>query len=171
MRTISYHSLSLTRSAADLPRAAKDPKVPHAPGAPWPVYLPADEDRAAVAAALARVVPARDLKSIDLRLLPRDPSTVGEHGLLYLPRAYVVPGGRFNEMYGWDSYFIQVGLLLDGEVDRARDLADNFVYEIDQYGTLLNAKTLRVEPALGIPREVVDEVLEKLEDTLQELTE
>jgi putrescine aminotransferase len=38
-------------------------------------------------------------------------------------------------------------------------------------GTLLNAKTLRIEPALGIPREVVDEVLEKLEDTLEELTE
>jgi len=38
-------------------------------------------------------------------------------------------------------------------------------------GTLLNAKTLRIEPALGIPRPVVDEVLEKLEDTLEELTE
>jgi putrescine aminotransferase len=38
-------------------------------------------------------------------------------------------------------------------------------------GTLINAKTLRIEPALGIPRELVDEVLEKLEDTLQELTE
>lgn len=38
-------------------------------------------------------------------------------------------------------------------------------------GTLLNAKTLRIEPALNIPRPVVDEVLEKLEDTLEELTE
>jgi len=38
-------------------------------------------------------------------------------------------------------------------------------------GTLLNAKTLRVEPALAIPREVVDEVLEKLEETLEELKE
>ena len=38
-------------------------------------------------------------------------------------------------------------------------------------GTLLNAKTLRIEPALAIPREVVDEVLEKLEDTLEELKE
>ena len=32
-------------------------------------------------------------------------------GLLYLPEKYVVPGGRFNEMYGWDSYFIIRGLL------------------------------------------------------------
>ena len=37
-------------------------------------------------------------------------------------------------------------------------------------GTLLNAKTLRIEPALNIPRPLVDEVLEKLDDTLQELT-
>jgi putrescine aminotransferase len=38
-------------------------------------------------------------------------------------------------------------------------------------GTLLNAKTLRIEPALNIPRELVDEVLEKLEETLRDLTE
>jgi putrescine aminotransferase len=38
-------------------------------------------------------------------------------------------------------------------------------------GTLLNAKTIRIEPALNIPRELVDEVLEKLEETLTELTE
>ena len=37
-------------------------------------------------------------------------------------------------------------------------------------GTLLNAKTIRLEPALNIPRALVDEVLEKLEDTLKELT-
>jgi putrescine aminotransferase len=37
-------------------------------------------------------------------------------------------------------------------------------------GTLLNAKTIRIEPALSIPRELVDEVLEKLTDTLRELT-
>src|SRR5688572_17106628 len=38
-------------------------------------------------------------------------------------------------------------------------------------GTLLSAKTLRIEPALNIPRSLVDEVLEKLEDTLVELTD
>ncbi len=38
-------------------------------------------------------------------------------------------------------------------------------------GTLLNAKTVRIEPALAIPRELVDEVLEKLEETLEELKE
>jgi putrescine aminotransferase len=38
-------------------------------------------------------------------------------------------------------------------------------------GTLLNAKTIRIEPALNIPRPLVDEVLEKFEETLQELTD
>ena len=37
----------LTRTAADLPRAAEDPKVPHTAGAPWPVYLPAQMRTAA----------------------------------------------------------------------------------------------------------------------------
>ena len=48
-----------------------------------------------------------------------------EPGLLYLPHPYVVPGGRFNEMYGWDSYFIVRGLLQDGEIARARDMVDD----------------------------------------------
>jgi len=129
----------LTRTLADLPRAAEDPKVPHAPGARWPVYLPADEDRAAVTAALARALPEADLARLDLRPLPRDPASIREHGLLYLPRPYVVPGGRFNEMYGWDSYFIVLGLLRDGRVALARDMVDNFIYQVRHYGGVLNA--------------------------------
>ena len=79
------------------------------------------------------------MRQIEIRTLPRDVLSIREHGLLYLPRPYVVPGGRFNEMYGWDSYFIQVGLLRDGELELARDMVDNFVYEILHYGTILNA--------------------------------
>ncbi len=52
---------------------------------------------------------------------------------------FVVPGGRFNEMYGWDSYFIVLGLLQDGQVELARSMVDNFVYEIANYGAVLNA--------------------------------
>ena len=52
---------------------------------------------------------------------------------------FVVPGGRFNEMYGWDSYFESVGLLIDGKVDLAKAMADNFQYEINHYGKILNA--------------------------------
>jgi alpha,alpha-trehalase len=42
-------------------------------------------------------------------------------------------------MYGWDSYFIAVGLLRQGRVEAARRLTDNFLYEVQQYGTVLNA--------------------------------
>ncbi len=52
---------------------------------------------------------------------------------------FVVPGGRFNEMYGWDSYFESVGLILDGKVELAQAMADNFQYEIEHYGKILNA--------------------------------
>jgi alpha,alpha-trehalase len=52
---------------------------------------------------------------------------------------FVVPGGRFNEMYGWDSYFESVGLIIDGKVALAKAMADNFQYEIEHYGKILNA--------------------------------
>jgi alpha,alpha-trehalase len=52
---------------------------------------------------------------------------------------FVVPGGRFNEMYGWDSYFEALGLLIDGRVELAQTMVDNFVYEIQYYGKILNA--------------------------------
>jgi len=129
----------LTRTAADLPRAAEDPKVPHAVGAPWPVYLAADENLAAVTGDLARALPARDLARIALRPLPRELPPDFEHGLLYLPRPYVVPGGRFNEMYGWDSYFIVLGLLRDERNALARSVIDDFLYEVRHYGGVLNA--------------------------------
>ncbi|HLH06810.1 MAG TPA: trehalase family glycosidase [Terriglobales bacterium] len=60
-------------------------------------------------------------------------------GVLFLPNPYVVPGGFFNEMYGWDSYFIIRGLLEDGKIDLARGQVENFFYEIEHYGSVLNA--------------------------------
>ncbi len=52
---------------------------------------------------------------------------------------FVVPGGRFNEMYGWDSYFIGVGLIIDKQLDKAKAIAENFKYQIVHYGKILNA--------------------------------
>ena len=60
-------------------------------------------------------------------------------GLLFLENPYVVPGGRFNEMYGWDSYFIIRGLLRDGRTSLAREMVENFFFEIERYGSVLNA--------------------------------
>jgi alpha,alpha-trehalase len=67
-----------------------------------------------------------------------DPSRIAP-GLLYLEHKYVVPGGRFNEMYGWDSYFIILGLVRAGRIDLARGMVENFFFEIEHYGTILNA--------------------------------
>ena len=130
---------TLRRSARDLPAAAKDPKLHLPPGSRWPVYIPATEDKARIEAALKAELGERELATIALRPLPANPGELSEHGLLYLPHPYVVPGGRFNEMYGWDSYFILLGLLRDDEVAAARDMVDNFLYEIEHYGTILNA--------------------------------
>ncbi|WP_213807410.1 trehalase family glycosidase [Granulicella sp. dw_53] len=66
-------------------------------------------------------------------------SEIPKEGLLYLPNPYVVPGGRFNEMYGWDSYFILLGLVADHRTDLARGMVENFFFEIENYGALLNA--------------------------------
>jgi alpha,alpha-trehalase len=52
---------------------------------------------------------------------------------------FVVPGGRFNEMYGWDSYFEALGLIQDDRVELARGMVDNFIYELEYYGKILNA--------------------------------
>jgi alpha,alpha-trehalase len=130
---------TLSRSLRDLPAAARDPKLHLPAGTPWPVYFPPREDRAEIEADLKLQLAREDFRTIALLPLPADTRQLREHGLLYLPHPYVVPGGRFNEMYGWDSYFIQVGLLRDGELAAARDMAANFVYEIENYGTLLNA--------------------------------
>jgi len=74
----------------------------------------------------------------------------GKHGLLtlklnpggngtYSGSPFVVPGGRFNEMYGWDSYFEALGLIRDGYLQLAKAMVDNFVYQITHYGKILNA--------------------------------
>src|SRR5277367_5224708 len=42
-------------------------------------------------------------------------------------------------MNGWDSYFIQLGLLHDGEYELAKNMADNLLYQVTHYGKILNA--------------------------------
>ncbi len=57
---------------------------------------------------------------------------------LALPRPYVVPGGRFTELYYWDSYFTILGLVRDGRADLARDMIADFISLIDRYGHVPN---------------------------------
>ncbi|KAF8492628.1 alpha,alpha-trehalase-neutral trehalase [Russula emetica] len=51
---------------------------------------------------------------------------------------FIVPGARFNELYNWDSYFISLGLLVDGQVQMAKGIVDHFVFEIKHYNKILN---------------------------------
>lgn len=55
------------------------------------------------------------------------------------PIPYLVPGGRFNEMYGWDSYFMSLGLIQDGLTHLAESVLQHFCYQIEHYGQILNA--------------------------------
>jgi alpha,alpha-trehalase len=114
---------TLTRSNASLSDSAIDSKV--AQKGPIILWVASDEDAARI---------QRELKVIVHKL-----SSTQESGLLYLPNPYVVPGGRFNEMYGWDSYFILLGLLRDGQPALAKSMTDNLLYEVRHYGKVLNA--------------------------------
>src|SRR5215207_4693387 len=138
-RYIKQSWRTLSRSNAQLAAAAVDPKFPVPGGGRWPVYVSRREDLRGIEQTLRAQMKPEEFARIELRQLPEDGVRAGGHGLLYLPHPYVVPGGRFNEMYGWDSYFIQVGLVRDGEIQLARDMVENFLYEIEHYGSVLNA--------------------------------
>lgn len=58
--------------------------------------------------------------------------------LLPLPHDYVVPGGRFSELYYWDSYFTMLGLHSNRRSDLLGSMADNFAWLIDTYGHVPN---------------------------------
>jgi len=105
------------------------------------LYLAAD---VAISQALTASLRRCNVRAENLPFRITGPGQVGKNGihppgLLFLQNPYVVPGGRFNEMYGWDSYFIIRGLLREGKTDLARGMVENCFYEIEHYGTVLNA--------------------------------
>ncbi|ODV75125.1 alpha,alpha-trehalase [Cyberlindnera jadinii NRRL Y-1542] len=148
---------SLTRRIDDKSIAvfAKDTKIPSNPR----VYIPYDcPDQFEYYTQAAKAQP--DL-NLDVEYLPKDitpeyvqsintrpgllalamehhydPET-GEDKVASFP--YVVPGGRFNELYGWDSYMESLGLIINGKVDLARGMVEHFIFEIEHYGKILNA--------------------------------
>jgi alpha,alpha-trehalase len=126
----------LSRSMTEC-KSLVDPKVTTPPV----LYLPADlETPSAIATAHQQC-------NVEIRHLPRKIVHMGDvsvseipvEGLLYLPNRYVVPGGRFNEMYGWDSYFIILGLVKNKRTQLAQGMVENFFFEIENYGAILNA--------------------------------
>jgi alpha,alpha-trehalase len=71
-------------------------------------------------------------------VLTRPADTASRGSLIPLPNPYVVPGGRFREVYYWDSYFTMLGLQVDGELDLIENMVDNFAYLIDTIGFIPN---------------------------------
>lgn len=61
----------------------------------------------------------------------------GEPDFRGLP--FIVPGGRFNELYGWDSYMETLGLLINDRVDICESMVKHFCFCIQHYGKILNA--------------------------------
>jgi alpha,alpha-trehalase len=126
----------LTRSTATC-QATADPKLTD----PAVLYLPV---AFTIPTALPKLLQTCNVRVSNLPAVIRGPGQVtgdGIHppGLLYLENPYVVPGGRFNEMYGWDSYFIIRGLLRANQIELARGMVENFFFEIEHYGNVLNA--------------------------------
>jgi alpha,alpha-trehalase len=127
---------TLTRSITDC-QSVVDPKMKVAAV----LYLPAGMAEPAAVRKLSRECNVR-VEHLPLeihRLGEVDTSKIQPQGLLYLENKYVVPGGRFNEMYGWDSYFIIRGLVRAGRLELARGMVDNFFFEVEHYGAMLNA--------------------------------
>jgi alpha,alpha-trehalase len=136
---LSYISKSwdtLTRSMEDCTTVV-DPKLAEHSV----LYLPADVPISAQVEEMQRRchVQVKALPEKITRPGQLDTSKLDPPGLLYLEHKYVVPGGRFNEMYGWDSYFIVRGLVREGRIELAKGMIENFFFEIEHYGTVLNA--------------------------------
>jgi alpha,alpha-trehalase len=126
---------TLTRSMTDC-QTVVDPKLTNSSV----LYLPADLPTPPAVEDLQKRcnVRVQALSTVVTAPGQIDPAKLAP-GLLYLENKYVVPGGRFNEMYGWDSYFIILGLVRSGRIDLARGMVENFFFEIEHYGTILNA--------------------------------
>ena len=158
IKNVYWDALTRRIDASHLDQVVSDPKV--ISGADY-LYVPR-ADQAAVnyfkavektaveenrsPALKVVVLPAPDkISGVFVRTLD------GSHGLLSLKLEldtngkpvggvpYVVPGGRFNELYYWDSYFIVLGLLQDGRNDLAHGMADNLLYGVQYYGKIPNA--------------------------------
>ena len=104
--------------------------IPTAPAAPPP---PAGAARTPLLTHIASLWP----------VLTRQPAalstaTAAAGSALTLPSAYVVPGGRFREIYYWDSYFTMLGLARDRRGDLVESMIDDFTTLIERYGHIPN---------------------------------
>jgi alpha,alpha-trehalase len=71
-------------------------------------------------------------------VLTRPADAPGNGTLIPLPHPYIVPGGRFREIYYWDSYFTMLGLQTSGRIDLITNMVDNFAHLIETVGFIPN---------------------------------
>lgn len=71
-------------------------------------------------------------------VLQRQPDAEQQGTLIPLPYPYIVPGGRFREVYYWDSYFTMLGLRVSGRIEVIQEMVDNFAWLIDELGFIPN---------------------------------
>ncbi|KAG6832783.1 hypothetical protein H0H92_009401 [Tricholoma furcatifolium] len=152
-----WHSLTRRIDGDGLEIITADPK--NRTGRVNPrIYVPHGEP--AMADYYRRVAKEKPHMNLDVQVLPEKPddpafvkSLNNKPGILALAMneiddgkggktlkgiPFIVPGARFNELYNWDSYFISLGLLVDGQVSMAKGMVDHFIFEIKHYGKILN---------------------------------
>lgn len=154
-----WHNLTRVIDESAIEQAGKDPK--DRTGHPQPrIYVP--QGAPEQFEYYSKVAQERPQLNLDVQWLPKDPSNpkyvrsinhkpgllavemerrfdpdTGEQYLRGLP--FLVPGGRFNELYGWDSYFASLGLLSHGQVGICKSMVRHFCFCIQHYGKILNA--------------------------------
>lgn len=71
--------------------------------------------------------------------LSRNPDSGKERStLIPLDHPYIVPGGRFREIYYWDSYFTMLGLAEAKRFELMKNILDNFSDLLNGYGLIPN---------------------------------
>ena len=139
-----WDALTRILNESGLPQALVDEKVPTIDGQHY-IYVPESDARSL--SFYGEIAKRKPELKLNVKTVPKKLTSKwlrgleGHHGLVAIApdRPFVVPGGRFNELYGWDSYFISLGLIHDGKRDLARSIADHLIYEIENYGMILNA--------------------------------
>lgn len=138
-RHISKTWKTLTRTFEDAIKAADDPKTRAGGYARPTILVPKTQDMDEACKNIKDQVSSKVYNALRIAPLTTASQNQNPDALLYLPHPYIVPGGRFNEMYGWDSFFIILGLLKDNQLAMAKNMALNLLYEIEHYGKMLNA--------------------------------
>jgi len=89
---------------------------------------------------------ARDLHlrwpNLSRRVAEKVHSNPENYSLIALPKAFIVPGGRFRELYYWDSFFTIRGLLASRMFATTRNMIENMAYLVETYGFIPNGNRI-----------------------------